>query len=391
MCLCHSLPIVQGGSFAFLPATFQIIFNAELQAIEDDSERFNTTMRVIQGAVIVSGVIQFVIGYTGIVTIFLKFVGPVTIAPVIAAIGLGLYGVAFNGVAACWSLGLLQLFTVVLFSQYMKAISIGGIKVFGLFPVVFAIAFTWSFGAILTAADVWEEGNACRTDSNGYILDETPWLRIPYPFQWGMPIFRTYAWVPMLGGMLASMIESIGDYYSCANLAGAPPPTPGIVSRGLGSEAIGVIISGLIGTTNATTSYSENIGAISITGVGSRVVVQVRISHLNLTILVGYLLSNTIPSSHRAVWSSHHHCCQLYCEGWCIIRYDAQLDDIWFVLCSFWIDRCGRSFQFAIRRPEQSTKPIHYWFCHFQFLEYCGAWRVHGQSRVEPIRIDQLG
>lgn len=268
------LPIVQGGSFAYLPTTFQIIFNDELQAIEDDTERFERTMRTIQGAVIVSGCFQLVIGYTGIITIALKYISPVTIAPVIAAIGLGLYGVAFNGVSACWSLGLLQLLTVVLFSQYMKAIGLCGIKVFSLFPVVLAIAFTWIFGAILTAADVWDEGDACRTDANSYILDEAPWFRIPYPFQWGAPIFRSYAWVPMLGGMLASMIESIGDYYSCANLAGAPPPTPGIVSRGLGTEAIGVIISGVVGTSNATTSYSENIGAISITGVGSRVVVQ---------------------------------------------------------------------------------------------------------------------
>jgi solute carrier family 23 (nucleobase transporter), member 1 len=273
----RSLPIVQGGSFAFLPPTFQIIFNAELQAIEDPSERFEATMRTIQGAVIISGVVQFVIGYTGFITIFLKYLSPVTIAPVIASIGLGLYGVAFNGVAACWSLGLMQLFTVILFSQYLKALSICGIKIFSLFPVVLAIALTWSFGAILTAADVWEEGNACRTDANQDILTETPWIRIPYPFQWGMPIFRTYAWVPMLGGALASMIESVGDYYSCAALAGAPPPTPGIVSRGLGSEGIGVILAGLIGTSNATTSYSENIGAISITGVGSRVVVQVRL------------------------------------------------------------------------------------------------------------------
>mmetsp|Transcript_28787 Transcript_28787/g.69724 ORF Transcript_28787/g.69724 Transcript_28787/m.69724 type:complete len:579 (-) Transcript_28787:148-1884(-) len=222
------LPIVQGGSFAYLPAVFQIIGNDELQAIEDDSERFIVSMRTIQGAVIVSGCFQFVIGYTGIVTIFLKFLSPVTIAPVVAAIGLGLYGVAFNGVAACWSLGLMQLFTVILFSQYMKALSVFGIKMFSLFPVVLAIALTWSVGAILTAADVWEEGNECRTDGNSEFLDETPWFRVPYPFQWGVPIFRSYAWVPMLGGMLASMIESIGDYYSCAALSGAPPPTPGI-------------------------------------------------------------------------------------------------------------------------------------------------------------------
>ena len=60
----------------------------------------------------------------------------------------------------------------------------------------------------------------------------------------------------------------------CANLSGAPPPTPGIISRGLGSEGIGVLLAGLVGTSNATTSYSENIGALAVTGVGSRAVIQ---------------------------------------------------------------------------------------------------------------------
>lgn len=52
------LPIVQGGSFSFLPATFSIIFSAELQAIEDNNERFLETMRVIQGSIIVVGILQ---------------------------------------------------------------------------------------------------------------------------------------------------------------------------------------------------------------------------------------------------------------------------------------------------------------------------------------------
>ena len=59
------LPIVQGGSFSFLPATFSIIFNPSLQAIENDDERFLETMRVLQGAIIIVGIIQMVIGYTG--------------------------------------------------------------------------------------------------------------------------------------------------------------------------------------------------------------------------------------------------------------------------------------------------------------------------------------
>jgi solute carrier family 23 (nucleobase transporter), member 1 len=245
-----------------------------LQAIEDPSERFYMTMRTIQGAVIVSGALQFLIAYSGIITVALPYISPVTIAPVIAAIGLGLYGIAFTGVSACWSLGLLQIFTVILFSQYMKKFSVLGIRIFALFPVILAIAVTWSFGGIMTAADVWEEGSACRTDANQEILAEAAWFRVPYPFQWGIPIFKSWAVIPMWGGMLAGMIESIGDYYSCARIAGAPPPTPGIVSRGLGAESLGIMIAGIVGTSNATTSYSENIGALAVTGVGSRVVVQ---------------------------------------------------------------------------------------------------------------------
>ncbi|NNF05298.1 MAG: xanthine permease, partial [Candidatus Eisenbacteria bacterium] len=40
-------------------------------------------------------------------------------------------------------------------------------------------------------------------------------------------------------------------------------------------EGIGCLIAGVFGTGNGTTSYSENIGAIGLTRVGSRKVVQV--------------------------------------------------------------------------------------------------------------------
>ena len=108
------LPIVQGGSFSYLSATFSIIFNPELITLPDDV-RFEQTMRTIQGAVLVAGLFQMFLGYTGLATIVLKFISPVAIAPTIASIGLGLYGVGFSGVANCWSLGLTQLGTLILF------------------------------------------------------------------------------------------------------------------------------------------------------------------------------------------------------------------------------------------------------------------------------------
>lgn len=78
----------------------------------------------------------------------------------------------------------------------------------------------------------------------------------------------------MLAGVLASSIESVGDYYACARLAGAPAPPTSAINRGIGTEGIGCIIAGIWGTGNGTTSYSENIGAIGVTKVGSRRVIQ---------------------------------------------------------------------------------------------------------------------
>jgi nucleobase transporter 1/2 len=258
------LPIVQGGSFSYLPATFSIIFNASLQSIEDDNERFLETMRVLQGGIMIVGIIQMVIGYSGAMVPMLRYIGPITIAPVVAAIGLSLYSAGFSNVSTCFEVGLVQMAFTVLFSQYLKKIKVLGWPIFALFPIVLAIAVTWCYAATLTAAGVWE-GSSCRTDSQGDLWANTPWIRFPYPGQWGSPKFESYAIVPMIGSMLAGMMESIGDYYSCARLSGAPPPTPGIISRGLAGEGIGIVLAGLFGTGNGTTSYSENIGAMSLT------------------------------------------------------------------------------------------------------------------------------
>jgi nucleobase transporter 1/2 len=105
-------------------------------------------------------------------------------------------------------------------------------------------------------------------------LQAAPWFRVPTPFQWGMPTFGAAAIIGMLAGYLASIVESIGDYYACARLSGAPVPNARTINRGITFEGIGCLIAGIFGTGNGTTSYSENIGAIGLTRVGSRRVVQ---------------------------------------------------------------------------------------------------------------------
>ena len=71
----------------------------------------------------------------------------------------------------------------------------------------------------------------------------------------------------MIAGVLASVVESIGDYFACARLAGAPPPPVHAVNRGIMTEGIACILAGAWGSGNGTTSYGENIGAVGITKV----------------------------------------------------------------------------------------------------------------------------
>ena len=78
----------------------------------------------------------------------------------------------------------------------------------------------------------------------------------------------------MLAGYMASMIESIGDYYACARISEAPVPTGRMISRGLGAEGLGCFIAGILQTCNGTTTYSENIGSIGLTKVASRRVIR---------------------------------------------------------------------------------------------------------------------
>nr|XP_040128114.1 solute carrier family 23 member 1 isoform X2 [Ictidomys tridecemlineatus] len=145
--------------------------------------------------------------------------------------------------------------------------------------IVLAIMTVWLLCYVLTLTDVLPKdptayGYQARTDARGDIMSISPWIRIPYPCQWGLPTVTVAAVLGMFSATLAGIIESIGDYYACARLAGAPPPPVHAINRGIFTEGICCIIAGLLGTGNGSTSSSPNIGVLGITKVGSRRVVQ---------------------------------------------------------------------------------------------------------------------
>ena len=85
--------------------------------------------------------------------------------------------------------------------------------------VLLAIILSWALCALLTATDSISEKSAARTDGNLEIINRASWFTFPYPGQWGAPTVSIAGVIGMLAGVIASMIESIGDYYACARLA----------------------------------------------------------------------------------------------------------------------------------------------------------------------------
>jgi nucleobase transporter 1/2 len=259
----NRLPIVQGGTFSFLAPTFAICGMAALA-----NEGWEVRIQHVQGAIILGALVEIVVGASGLVGKMLRFVGPITIAPTIALIGLSLFKFGAPVAGLHWPIGGLTIALIILFSQYLRRTN----RAFELYPILMAILGAWAVAGICTAIGLFGPDHPSYTSLDN--LNNAPWFRVPMPFQWGMPQFGAAAFVGMFAGYIASMVESIGDYYACARLSGAPVPTEKTINRGITFEGIGCLIAGIFGTGNGTTSYSENIGAIGLTRVGSRRVVQ---------------------------------------------------------------------------------------------------------------------
>ena len=283
----NRLPIVQGGTFSFLAPTFAICGMAALA-----NAGWEVRMQHVQGAIIAGSLGEILIGASGIIGRLLRFIGPITIAPTIALIGLALFKFGAPEAGRHWPIGGLTILLIILFSQYLRQKH----RTFELYPILLAIVVAWAVSAVFTTLGIFPEGHPSHTSLDN--LKNAPWFRIPYPFQWGFPQFGVAAIVGMMAGYIASMVESIGDYYACARLCGAPTPDKNTINRGITFEGIGCLIAGIFGTGNGTTSYSENIGAIGLTRVGSRRVVQ---AGAVIMILLGTVskfgaLFTTIPS-----------------------------------------------------------------------------------------------
>ncbi|KAG7024281.1 Nucleobase-ascorbate transporter 12 [Cucurbita argyrosperma subsp. argyrosperma] len=284
------LPLIQGPSFVFLAPALAIINSPEFQGLNGNN--FKHIMKELQGAIIIASAFQAILGYSGLMSLLLRLIHPVVVAPTIAAVGLSFYSYGFPLVGACLEIGVVQILLVIIFSL-----------------VPLGIVITWALAFLLTEAGVYSYKGCdtnvpasniisdhcrrhvsrmkhCRVDTS-HALKSSPWFRFPYPLQWGTPVFHWKTAIIMCVVSVISSVDSVGSYHAASLLVASRPPSPGVLSRGIGLEGLCSILAGLWGTGTGSTTLTENVHTIAVTKMGSRRAVELGACILIVLSLVG--------------------------------------------------------------------------------------------------------
>ncbi len=258
------LPIVQGSSFSFIPAVTAIFAH-----VKEGGGGVNEMMAAFGGALFYGGIYEIVIGYTGLIGLLKRVITPVVIGPTIMLIGFGLAGTAVATASSFWPVSIAGVILIFVFSLIIKN------KRINAFPVFLTFVILYLFALIGTLLKWFPSTHPMYVNLKA--IGEARWIVWPQPFRYagiGETLkFNWFAFAAILAAYTSSMIESFGDYHSISYASGLPDPTPKMISRGIGAEGLGCIISGILGGVG-TTSYTENIGVVALTGIASRRVIR---------------------------------------------------------------------------------------------------------------------
>ena len=101
-------------------------------------------------------------------------------------------------------------------------------------------------------------------------LGDAPWLALTTPFHFGLPRLELSAVLAMCIVMVITLVESTGMFLALGAITGRRV-TPELLTRGLRADGLGTVIGGVFNTFPYT-SFSQNVGLVTVTGVRSRYV-----------------------------------------------------------------------------------------------------------------------
>ncbi|CAL9228454.1 unnamed protein product [Arabidopsis halleri] len=284
------LPLVQGSSFVYLAPVLVVINSEEFRNLTE--HKFRDTMRELQGAIIVGSLFQCILGFSGLMSLLLRFINPVVVAPTVAAVGLAFFSYGFPQAGTCVEISVPLILLLLIFTLYLRGVSVFGHRLFRIYAVPLSALIIWTYAFFLTVGGAYDY-RGCNADipSSNILIDEckkhvytmkhcrtdasnawrtASWVRIPYPFQWGFPTFHMRTSIIMIFVSLVASVDSVGTYHSTSMLVNAKRPTRGIVSRGIALEGFCSLLAGIWGSGTGSTTLTENIHTINITKVASR-------------------------------------------------------------------------------------------------------------------------
>ncbi len=245
------LPIVQGPAGVFLSLLITLGGTVGTAA--------TWTAMVIGG--LLSGILAWPLGVWGKLRSIIA--APPIYGPLITLIGLSLtgtvmgliigkpgtpgFGSGFNGLLAIVTFAIATVLTVYFKQGFLR------------------------FGAIILAV---LGGTMLAATSGGVSfasVGAAPWFGLPKLMPFGWQINVTAIIIVFIGYAIA-IIESMGNYVLVGEIMVKQQIDSKRINRGILGESLGSAFAALIGG-SATTSYAQNIGSLSITGIGSRHVI----------------------------------------------------------------------------------------------------------------------
>ena len=245
------LPVMQGTSFAFVPVMIPIVKSAGMGALF--------------GGIIVGGIFHALIGK--IIGKIRHWFPPLVSGLIILAIGIYLIPVGIEYAAGGAA-------------PFQKASpEWGGISKWGLAIIVIIVSLGLKFWAkgLLSSAAVLVGMIVAYLIAipmgavNFSGVEKAAWFAIPQPFKYGFDL-NAAAIISICLISIVSAIETVGDISGIAKGGAGREATDEEIQGGTYADGLGSAIAGVFGGL-PNTSFSQNVGLISMTGVMSKYVV----------------------------------------------------------------------------------------------------------------------
>lgn len=248
------LPIVQGTSFAFLPVMIPAVAGAGVAGLGG-----------LMTGIFIGGIFHFLLGsvigrirfalpplVTGLIVLMIGL-ALVKVGIQYAAGGVPLMGKPAFGSMAMWGPALVVIFVTLAMKFFTKGMtSVAAVLIGMLAGYVVAYAMGQiSFGNVGKAAV----------------------FAMPMPFQWGFE-WNTAIIVGMCFMAFISAIETVGDVSGITKGGAGREATDKEISGATYADGLGTAVAGIFGGL-PNTSFSQNVGLVSMTGVMSRRVVAI--------------------------------------------------------------------------------------------------------------------